>query len=261
MESGFEIGIIGGTGGIGKWFAEYFRAEGFAVHVTGRTSGMSLPELARTCRAIFVSVPIGSTVDVIRRIGPLVKGDSLLADFTSLKAEPVRAMVEYSAAEVVGVHPLFGPNVAALSGENIILCPARGEKWAKWLTQIFEKGGARVTETTPEVHDRKMAAVQALPHLSTMAMGIVLNGLGEDVGEIERFSTPIFRERLRMIEKVFGHPNLYAEIIRHNPFSQQVLDLYRHALSELEFFLREKEGPDNLERELGILSEGLKKRI
>lgn len=258
MESGFEIGIIGGTGGIGKWFAEYFRAEGFIVHVAGRTSGMSLPELARTCRVIFVSVPIGSTVDVIRQIGPLIKEGALLADFTSLKAEPVCAMLDSSASEVVGIHPLFGPDVASLSGQNIILCPARGEIWTMWLREIFEKGGARVTETSPEEHDRKMAAVQVLPHLSTMAMGIVLNGLGEEFTEIEKFSTPIFRERLRMIEKVFGHPNLYSEIIRKNACSAQVLALYRHALSELEFFLEVK-APDSLEHELEIIYNGLKR--
>lgn len=227
---GLEIGIIGGTGGIGKWFAGFFRDRGYTVHVTGRKTGLPLPELARRCRAVFVSVPIGATIETIRRIGPLMKEGALLADFTSLKAGPVRAMLKSSAAEVVGTHPLFGPDVASLSGQNIILCPARGTNWASWLKKIFTEGGAVVTEASPDDHDRKMAAVQVLTHLGSMTLGLTLKELGEDFGGLERFSTPIFRQRLRMIEKVFEHPGLYTQIIRENPESEAAVSLYRKVL-------------------------------
>lgn len=256
---GLEIGIIGGTGGIGRWFADFFRGAGYPVHVTGRKTGLPLPDLAGRCRAVFVSVPIGATIETVRRIGPLMKEGALLADFTSLKTGPVRAMLESSAAEVVGTHPLFGPDAASLSGQNVILCPARGSAWAAWLREAFERGGAVVTEASPEAHDRKMAAVQVLAHLGTISLGLTLKEMGEDFAGLGNFSTPIFRQRLRMIEKVFEHPQLYEEIIRENPASREVMDLYRKVLSGvMESLGRE---PGSLERELAGALEALKKTV
>jgi prephenate dehydrogenase len=256
---GFEIGIIGGTGGIGKWFADFFRGAGHPVHVTGRKTGLALPDLVQRCRAVFVSVPIGATIETIRRVGPLMKEDALLADFTSLKTGPVRAMLESSVSEVVGTHPLFGPDVPSLAGQNIILCPARGSAWASWLKEICTRGGAVVTEASPEAHDRKMAAVQVLAHLGTITLGLTLKELGEDFAGLGKFSTPIFRQRLRMIEKVFEHPQLYEEIIRENPASPEVMALYRKVLSEvMESLDRE---PGGLERELAGALAVLKKTV
>ncbi|MBW2562029.1 MAG: prephenate dehydrogenase/arogenate dehydrogenase family protein, partial [Deltaproteobacteria bacterium] len=126
----FEIGIIGGTGGIGAWFADFFAGEGYTVHVSGRTTGMGLDEMAQTCRVVIVSVPINATIAVIEAVGPEMKEDALLMDFTSLKAEPVRAMLASSRSEVMGCHPLFGPDVPSIEGLNIALCPARIDKWS-----------------------------------------------------------------------------------------------------------------------------------
>jgi prephenate dehydrogenase len=44
-----QIGIIGGTGGIGRCFARFFKKEGYAVHVSGRKTGMSMDEMAERC--------------------------------------------------------------------------------------------------------------------------------------------------------------------------------------------------------------------
>lgn len=254
-----EIGIIGGTGGIGKWFAGFFRDRGHTVHVTGRKTGLALPELAARCRAVFVSVPIGATIDTIRLIGPLMKEGTLLADFTSLKAGPVRAMLESSVSEVVGTHPLFGPDVASLAGQNIVVCPARGSGWASWLKDVFSEAGAVVTETDPETHDRKMAAVQVLTHLGSMTLGLTLKEMGEVLNGLEKFSTPVFRQRLKMIEKVFEHPQLYTQIIRENPDSQRVVSLYQKMLSGIISNLSHNTG--KLDRDLAEALIELKKTV
>lgn len=213
-----RIGIVGGTGGIGRWFAGFFRDAGFPVRTAGRASAPDLPAMARESDVLIVSVPIDVTLDVIRQAGPHVRGGSLLMDLTSLKAEPVRAMLAASTAEVAGCHPLFGPDVPSIAGQNIVLCPGRGRRWLNWLADLFKEKGAGVIETTPERHDRMMAIVQGLTHLDTVVMGLTLRETGMDPGELESFSTPAFRARLKMIEKVFdGSPGLYASIIMGNP--------------------------------------------
>lgn len=230
----FTIGIIGGTGGIGKWFADFFTGEGHTVHVTGRSAGMTLPELAAACRVVIVAVPIAATAETIRRVGPHLPEGSLLMDLTSLKEVPVREMLMSTAAEVVGCHPLFGPDCPSLAGENVILCPGRGERWLKRMEGLFTKGGARVTVTTPAEHDRMMSLVQGLTHLETILMGLTLREAGVEASALDAFSTPVFRTKRAIIEKVFGaRPELYAGLITGNQNMTKIVEIYEKNFSAL----------------------------
>lgn len=221
------IGIIGGTGGIGRWFADFFTDAGFTVHVSGRYTGMNMKEMAATCSVVIVSVPIGATVEVIRTVGPMMPEDSLLMDFTSLKGEPVACMLEASRSEVMGCHPLFGPDVPSMKGLNIILCPARVKKWRNWAADIFSEAGAVVTEATPGEHDEYMSIVQALNHFNSIMMGLALKDSGLDGSALKRFTTPLFNAKMVIVEKVLtGNMRLYTEIITHNPYFGKMLDLY-----------------------------------
>lgn len=236
MKTGdFEIGIIGGTGGIGKWFADFFRKTGYAVHVSGRTTGMELPILAERCAVVIVSVPIMATGDTIRRVGPHMKKEGLLMDLTSLKTEPVRVMLESSRSEVIGLHPLFGPDVPSLPGQNIIICRGRGERWHPWIKGVLQSNGAQLHESTPERHDQMMAYIQGLTHISTMLMGAVLRDAGIEREELEKYSTPVFRARMAMVDKVFKiNPRLYAEIVALNPEKSKILQQCMKVLGEIQ---------------------------
>lgn len=230
----FEIGIIGGTGGIGKWFADYFRSEGCHVHVSGRTTGPGVEDMAGSCAVVIVSVPIEATIGVIRKVGPCMKKESLLMDFTSLKEEPVREMLACSASEVIGCHPLFGPDAISLSSQNIVLCPGRVNIWHSRLVRMLEKSGAHVVETTPGHHDRMMSVIQGLNHINTISLGLAIRKFGIDQDELDRYSTPVFRAKMAMVDKVFHQsPGLYAEIITGNPDIEKVISAYEQIVSEL----------------------------
>jgi prephenate dehydrogenase len=229
-----HIGIIGGTGGMGRIFADLFRREGYTVHVAGRTAGLDIPAMAKKCMVIIVSVPIGITVKIIEEVGPLMREDALLMDLTSLKAEPIRAMLRSAPAEVIGLHPLFGPGVDSVAGHTICVCPARAERWLGWVRDILKKYGAIVVETTPERHDEMMALVQAMNHLNSITMGMIIKEWGVDPAELEKFTTPIFTTKLSIIKELFtNNPRLYADIITLNPSINKILDLYGKTLSEV----------------------------
>ena len=106
--------------------------------------------------ALF-GVAIDVTEQVIRDIGPRLRPESLLMDVTSVKSEPVRAMLACTKANVVGTHPMFGPSVHSLQGQRVVVCPARGDHWAHWVSAMFTARGLAVVEATPEHHDRMMA--------------------------------------------------------------------------------------------------------
>ena len=236
-----EIGIIGGTGGIGRWFAGFFKKEGYTVLVSGRKTDLDIPTMGKKCQVVIVSVPISITPEVIGRVGPHMKKESLLMDLTSLKGEPVKSMLKSSVSEVIGLHPLFGTAAGSIAGHKIVLCPARTRKWLDWLKEILTKNGADIIETTPERHDELMALVQVLNHLNSITMGMILKGSGVDLLELKRFATPMFHTKLDIIEKVFtNNPRLYAEIITLNPNIHKILDLYGKTLSDLKSLISKR---------------------
>jgi len=253
----FEIGIIGGTRGMGKWFARFFEKEGYAVHVSGSQTGLSVKEMADRCHVVIVSVPIGVTTAVIEALGPHMQKDSLLMDLTSLKQESVKTMLAASVSEVIGCHPLFGPRVDSIAGQNIVLCPARGERWIPWLRDVLIKHGAFIAETTPENHDRMMAIVQGLNHFNTVAMGMALAQSGATLSELKAFSTPAFSAKLKIVEKVFWqNPRLYAEILTMNTEISPFVEIYTNIVAELAGFIHQKNA-DGMTRLMQICREKL----
>jgi len=229
-----KVGIIGGTNGMGRWFARLLRKEGHVVHVCGRKTGRQVNDLARLCQVIVVSVPISVTAEIIRQVGPQLTRHQLLMDLTSLKKKPVTLMLAHSDADVIGCHPLFGPQIRDVSGQNVVLCPARGEKWLPWLRGVLKRNKMTITETTPERHDKMMAMVQVLNHLNTLALGMALAETGGILSEMDRFSTPFFRIKQDIIKKVFTeNPEMYLDIIMQNPDTGKMLVIYEKVLNDL----------------------------
>jgi len=235
-----EIGIIGGTRGMGHWFARFLEKEGYAVSVCGRdVREADIVEMADTCQVVVVSVPMGVTGEVIARVGPYMREASLLMDLTSLKRESVKAMLETSVSEVIGCHPLFGPRVRSIAGQHVVICSARTGKWLSWLTNIFEKNGAFVLAATPEKHDQMMAIIQGLNHFNTILMGMALEKAGVGLSELMKFSTPAFRAKVGIMGKIFcQNHGLYADILTMNPEIRRHIDAYEDEVAQLKKLIR-----------------------
>jgi prephenate dehydrogenase len=242
MKDNFTIGIIGGAGAMGGWFAAFFREQGYTVHIAEKRSGMTIPEMASKCAVVIVSVPIEVTSAVIGRVGPLMKKDHLLMDLTSIKAEPMAAMLDASPSEVIGLHPLFGPDCASLSGQNVVICHGRGHRWLPWVREILGKNGACLVEASPEKHDEMMSIVQGLVHLNTILMGLTLREMKQDPADLDRYSTPAYRVKTGLLEKVFDqNPRLYAEIITRNPGLDGILERYERNFARMKELIRNRD--------------------
>ena len=229
-----KAGIIGGTGKMGQLFAPVFERAGYEVLVSGRSTALTNEKLADTCDLVIVSVPIRDTVRVIGGIAPLMREDQLLCDFTSLKVGPVAAMLR-SKAEVIGLHPMFGPTVSSISGQTIVVCPARTTDAAlSNLTTVFTREGAVCTVTTPEEHDRMMAVVQGLTHFVTICMADSIRRMGIDIQKTEEFMSPVYQIELGLVGRLLSQdPALYADILQQNPFVPEVIAACRSAAGEL----------------------------
>jgi prephenate dehydrogenase len=229
-----KAGIIGGTGKMGRLFVPVFERAGYVVMVSGRSTNVTARDIARSCDLVVVSVPIRETVRVIEEIAPLLTRNQLLCDLTSLKAGPVEAMLK-SKANVVGLHPMFGPTVSSLKSQTIIVCPVRVEEHLlKNLVAIFAAEGARCTATTPEEHDRMMAVVQGLTHFVTLCMADTIRRLGVGIGSTEAFTSPVYQIELSLMGRLLSQDaGLYADILQQNPFVPVVLEACRSSAGDL----------------------------
>jgi len=234
-----SVGIIGGTRGMGRWLAALLQKENCKVHICGRKTPLSIKDIAGLCDVVAVAVPVAATEKVIREVGPLLHENKLLMDLTSLKKDPVEWMLASTSAEVIGCHPLFGPNMPDFSGQNIILCPARGVKWIVWIKELFQNNNYKVLETSPAHHDKMMAVVQVLNHLHTISLGMTIAASKINPRELANYSTPVLRAKMEIVKKVFAEsPELYADIITRNQDTVKIIELYEKTLADIRTLIK-----------------------
>ncbi len=205
------IGLIGGGGRMGTLFAGLFEARGYAVRIAGESADPGYGGLVAACDVVIVTVPIAETVPVIRRIGPLLRAEQLLCDLTSIKREPVAAMLE-TRAWVIGLHPLFAP-MPTVAGQNVVLCPARPGPCRPWLEAFLAGHGMHPVELTPQGHDEAMAFIQGLTHFLNITFARTLQTRHADLDALLRVCSPVYRVFFAVLSRILsGDARLYGQI-------------------------------------------------
>ncbi|MDD1675355.1 MAG: prephenate dehydrogenase/arogenate dehydrogenase family protein, partial [Methanomicrobiales archaeon] len=158
----------------------------------------------------------------------------VLCDLTSIKVKPVEAMLK-SSAEVIGLHPMFGPQIPTLEGQPIIACPARcTRKTQETILGVLEREGARIVISTPEEHDRIMAVIQGLTHFSTLCLAETMRRTDVDLDRALECTSPVYRIEMGLIGRLLGQdPDLYGDILTLNPFVIPVLEGMKDAVQQL----------------------------
>ena len=183
---------------------------------------------------VVISVPIRVTREVIEQVGPHVRKDALLMDVTSIKTDPMRAMMQNSEGSVVGTHPMFGPGVNTYQGQRVVLCRGRGDRWLGWVRQMLTARGLVITETTPEIHDSMMAIVQVLHHFKTQVLGLTLSRLGVPLQQTLRFTSPAYLLESYVTGRHFAQSSeLYGPIEMLNSDAARVTTAFRASAKEL----------------------------
>ncbi|HII14885.1 MAG TPA: prephenate dehydrogenase/arogenate dehydrogenase family protein [Nanoarchaeota archaeon] len=226
-----KIAIIGGKGQMGKMFAEAFKKKGCEVILTGRR-GNNI-DAAKKADIIIVSVPIRETVKVIEEIASHIKEDALLTDFTSIKVKPMDAM-KTAKCGILGGHPLFDSTVGFKS-QNFILCPLKENNNSKWYRLFLKSLGLNIIELSAEEHDKNMAVIQGLTHISNISLGYALKKLGYNLDMGEKLSSPVYLLRLYTAGRILAQDEkLYSDIEMENPYSKETAKAYLEAVKEIE---------------------------
>lgn len=208
-----SIVIVGGKGQLGGLFARMFSLSGYQVTLLGSQDWDHADDMLRDAGLVIVTVPINKTLDVIDQLDHL-PADCILCDFTSVKTKPLARMMAIHKGPVVGLHPMFGPDVPSLAKQVIVHCEGRHQAQYQWLLDQFAIWGASLCALGAEEHDHSMTLIQALRHFTSFAYGYHLSKENPDLDKLLQVSSPIYRLELMMVGRLFGqNPNLYGDII------------------------------------------------
>ncbi len=228
-----KVVVVGGSGQLGSIFVDLFLRSGYQVAILEQQDWSTSETILADASLVIVAVPIRLTAMVIQQLNNLPT-DCVLADVTSVKEAPLYEMMKVHQGPVVGLHPMFGPDVSGLIKQTIIACEGRYPEQYHWLLEQFQVWGAKIYPIAAEVHDQAMAMVQVMRHFSTIAYGYHLMTEGADISQLVEMSSPIYRLELIMVGRLFAQdPILYTDIIFSNHDNIAMMKRFAYRFLEL----------------------------
>ncbi|KAE9530291.1 bifunctional chorismate mutase/prephenate dehydrogenase [Testudinibacter aquarius] len=237
-----KIVIVGGKGKLGGLFGRYFQLSGYQVENLGRTDWQRADQILYDADVVIVTVPIRNTLETIERLQPHLRENMLLLDFTSVKRQPVEKMLQVHQGAVLGLHPMFGPDIASFAKQLIVRCDGRYPERYQWILQQMQLWGATVYAIDPAEHDKNMTYIQALRHFATFANGLHLSRQPVELSKLLALSSPIYRLELAMIGRLFAQDGeLYADIILDKPENLAVIESLKQSYEEALCFFEQND--------------------
>jgi prephenate dehydrogenase len=235
-----KIHVFGGANGIGRWFTEKVFLHHFPnvyvydidhsalTRLPSEVQCVSLLEQPYDQRVIseigsgdwvVFAVPVHILSSVVSSLCPILPQGCLLVDFSSVKEEPLQLLCEYAPmihAEVLGVHPLFGPLVSSPAGQIIAFTPAFNNGiQSDQFRDLLQSAGLLVSEVDVLHHDESMAFVQALTHFVYLSFSQAIVSSGQSFGNLASLRTPPFHFLSAFAGRILsGSPATYINIQR-----------------------------------------------
>jgi len=169
---------------------------------------------------LVIAVPFARISSLASAIAAHVRPGALVVDVCSIKVKPLAILTEAlpADAEIVGIHPLFGPQSgrAGIRGLAATVCPVRGRSGAAVVRFLRHRLGLAVRTMSAESHDAQMAYVQGLTHL--------LGRMVLAVAPPQRVQgTSSFGHLMQMVDTVrHDSDELFHTITVENPFVADV---------------------------------------
>ena len=272
---GRNITIIGGSGGMGKVFCKYFKNHRFDVTLFARNElrlkkvaselnvkyELSLEKSVKNADLVMISIPITSTAEMILKIGPLLKKNTLIFDISSLKKSVVNALTEVQnkyPINCISLHPMFGPGITNMKNYVMTVLNVGGtekyEEIVNELLNLFRSDGLIITETEPDIHDKRVALTLGVPHMLNILFLNLLKSSNEPLNELTRFTGTTF-----LLQKVFAESiiqremEMFGEIQMENQEFLKILEKFEALLSKYKKIVEEK----NVKGFNEIFSQGL----
>lgn len=230
---GGKVVVVGGAGALGQRFVSLFRRSGYQVEVLEQADWSTASTICADAALVLMAVPITLTGQLISLL-PALPADCVLADLTSVKAKPLAAMLRQHSGPVVGLHPMFGPDITNLVKQVVVVCHGRAEHDYQWLLKQLVVWGAELAFKAADEHDSAMQLIQAMRHFSSLVYGVHLAEEQANLPELLALSSPIYRLELAMVGRLFAqNAELYADIMLSSCDVAALLARYQQRFSQL----------------------------
>ncbi|MEA5506201.1 bifunctional chorismate mutase/prephenate dehydrogenase [Halotia wernerae UHCC 0503] len=237
-----RVTIIGGCGRMGRLFKEQLSAIGHNVSVLEQEDWEDAEQLLSPAELVLVSVPIAYTVDVIKSAARYLTPTTALCDITSIKTQPTQAMLESHCGPVMGLHPMFGPNITSFLQQKVVVCPGRNDDSFQWLLDLIKSQGGELIVCTPEEHDEMMVVIQATQHFCRFSIGVFFAAVNIDIDRSLTMSTPSYRQEIDILKRLFAqNPNLCVDIMLASEESCQAISSLADNYSRLARLVAKKD--------------------
>ncbi len=120
-----KIVIVGGKGKLGGLFGSFLKQSGYYIEILDQQDWPNAEQIIANSDVIIVCVPIASTLETLERLAPYLTPNMLLADLTSVKTAPLKKMLAVHRGAVIGLHPMFGPDIPNMAKQVVLCCPGR----------------------------------------------------------------------------------------------------------------------------------------
>ncbi len=232
-----NVGIIGGTGQMGRWLNTFLSAIGYTVLIAGRRTDLSYEDCVRNSDAVIINLPIEHTLPMIERIAPLMGKGQLLLDNTGVKSRIISGMLKCTAdnVEVLSIHTMFGPGTQKLAGENIItIHTEKSGPMALEFENMLFKYGARITRTSAENHDQLVTLTQGLEHILSISRLNTILSVADGETPLAPYSTPNSRLSAMIDGRIHsGDEHLYATMLKQNDQAIRTLETFNHTVDAI----------------------------
>ncbi len=171
------------------------------------TQAAQLPAAVAGADVVFVAAPVGALAETVREALAAAPADCVVSDVGSTK----RVLAGASADErFVGGHPLAGAETAGVEharedlfdGATWYLTPTKGSTAGvlyERLHAVLRSFGAQPTAIDADTHDRLMACVSHLPHVTAnLLVAQAASLLGDEESERLPAVGPSFRDATRV---------------------------------------------------------------
>lgn len=205
--------IVGGEGAMGQLFAKQLTRSGYEIRILDRAQQADAETILTGAKLVLVSVPINALEEVVSSL-PALPNDCVLVDITSVKQAPLKVLMDKHTGPVVGLHPMFGPDISHWVKQTVVVCGGRMPEACSGLLEQLKVWGCQLVEMDAKKHDQAMQIIQVMRHLTTFVYGQFLAKQCHTLEELRSCSSPIYQLELMMVGRLFAQsPELYSDIM------------------------------------------------
>ena len=191
---------------------------------------------------VILSVPVSESLKVLPFILDNLNKDALVWDVGSTKLSLCNSVENHSNRDqFLATHPIAGNELSGpeASIENLfkgkiqIICESNKTRsdLLQWAESIFNLMGMKIRYMNPEEHDKKMAIVSHLSHISSFMLGKTVMESEKNNQNILDFAGSGFESTVRLAK---SSPEMWSSIFKDN--TENILEILKSYIQNLKQF-------------------------